>query len=270
MKKLSAPLIVFALALALCVGCSQTPESDPGEANYAVIKIKDFGEITVELKPEYAPNTVERFVENVRAGFYTGKNFHRVMTDFMIQGGSFDGKGGVNFNVQGVMTETHPDARHYYGAFCLASNAGMGSDSFYIVNNKNPDTVEVSESKMNEYLEHYQLQLAYVLAEEDALIEVYGKEAVDKEINALWGAIEYYTVQIRIIDEIPEAVKAKYAEVGGTPELDGDYTVFGYTVKGFDVIDKISAVQTVDNGRGEKSVPTQEIIIEWIIVKTNI
>ena len=53
------------------------------------IKVKDYGEMTAELYPDMAPNTVENFLGLVGQGFYTGKVFHRVIKGFMIQGGGF-------------------------------------------------------------------------------------------------------------------------------------------------------------------------------------
>jgi cyclophilin family peptidyl-prolyl cis-trans isomerase len=265
-KKLLTAILFLSLGVFLFAGCAAKesdepepaepvviPESDEGVANYAIINIRGFGEITVRLHPEYAPNTVERFVANVRSGFYTGRNFHRVISDFMIQGGSFDGQGGGDPNVEGVFTETHPDARHYYGAFCLAANQlGFGSDSFYIVNNKNTNAfVEVSEAYQREYNE--------MISEIDWYVETFGYDAVDARISHIMEFIH-----------TPEDIQQKYAEVGGTPFLDGGYTVFGYTIDGFDVIDAISAVGVVNNGMGEVSRPAEEIIIEWVIVKTTL
>jgi cyclophilin family peptidyl-prolyl cis-trans isomerase len=229
------------------------PESDPGAANYLIINVRDFGEITVRLHPEYAPNTVERFVANVREGFYTGRNFHRIMADFMIQGGSYDRQGGGNPADPGVFTETHPDARHYYGAFCLAANQlGFGGDSFYIVNNKDTDAFE-------NLLVSYQMELDDIMANVIEYSEIYGEELVNDAI-----------AQIMEFIHTPEEVRQRYAEVGGAPFLDGGYTVFGYAIDGFDVIDAISAVPVVPNMFGEPSSPTQEVIIEWIIVKTTL
>ena len=54
------------------------------------ITVKDFGTMTAELYPEYAPKTVENFVKLVKEGFYDGLIFHRVIPGFMIQGGGFD------------------------------------------------------------------------------------------------------------------------------------------------------------------------------------
>ena len=55
---------------------------------YAVIAVKDFGKIVVELLPDYAPITVEHFINVVNSGFYSGTTFHRILSDFMIQGGA--------------------------------------------------------------------------------------------------------------------------------------------------------------------------------------
>jgi peptidyl-prolyl cis-trans isomerase A (cyclophilin A)/peptidyl-prolyl cis-trans isomerase B (cyclophilin B) len=271
MRKLLALLTVFAFLLALSACGESVPQSDDGEVKYAVISVRDFGEITIELHPEFAPLAVERFIENVRAGYYTGRKFHRIMDGFMLQGGQFDGTGTPPPKTDGIKTELHPDARHYYGAFCLAANAaGEGSDSFYIVNNKNTDTVERYRGIVESNLEFYQEYLFNTIADEDELVEKHGQERFDELVEDLWDLIEATMQALETIDDMPADVLAKYAEVGGSPELDGRYTVFGYAIDGFDVIDAISAVDVVDNGRGETSRPVQDVIINWIVVKSNI
>ncbi|MBQ3299151.1 MAG: peptidylprolyl isomerase, partial [Ruminococcus sp.] len=57
------------------------------EGTKAVIDVKDYGKITVELYPQYAPKTVANFVKLAESGFYDGLTFHRIMEGFMIQGG---------------------------------------------------------------------------------------------------------------------------------------------------------------------------------------
>ena len=63
------------------------------EGAKAVIDVKDYGEITVELEPQYAPKTVANFVKLAESGFYDGLTFHRIMEGFMIQGGDPKGIG---------------------------------------------------------------------------------------------------------------------------------------------------------------------------------
>ena len=69
-------------------------------------------------------------------------------------------------------------------------------------------------------------------------------------------------------NSFPANVKELYNKNGGTPQLDGGYTVFGQVYEGFDVIDAIAAVEVVDNGVGEESKPVTEIIIKNITVST--
>ncbi|MCL2637966.1 MAG: peptidylprolyl isomerase [Oscillospiraceae bacterium] len=294
-KKLLTALIILTLSLALFAGCAdkngnngdneiekpgapsnpantEIPESDPGEANYAIISVRGFGEITIRLHPEYAPNTVPRFVENVRTGFYNGRNFHRVVTNFMIQGGSFDGQGGGDPTVEGIFTEVHPDARHYYGAICLSSNSmGYGSDSFYIVNNKDTQAFEAHIDNIHAAIDYYQTGFDDISMNAQEYVIEYGQEAVDE---TLWELEQMIIELNEMLGDVPSEVRARYAEVGGAPQLDDNYTVFGYTIDGFDVIDAISAVERVFPLNGgidrEPSQPVEEIIIEWIIVKTTL
>ena len=57
------------------------------------MKVKDYGTIKMELYPEYAPNTVANFVKLVKEGFYNGLTFHRIVADFVVQGGDKEGTG---------------------------------------------------------------------------------------------------------------------------------------------------------------------------------
>lgn len=70
-------------------------EPSSQRSDYVLIKVKDYGDIVVVLRRDIAPNTVENFKKLVAEGFYTGTVFHRVVENFMIQGGGyvpFDGK----------------------------------------------------------------------------------------------------------------------------------------------------------------------------------
>lgn len=73
------------------------------ELPVATLAIKDYGTITLELYPEMAPNTVNNFITLANSGFYDGLIFHRVISDFMIQGGdpSGNGTGGPDYAIAG-------------------------------------------------------------------------------------------------------------------------------------------------------------------------
>ena len=69
------------------------------------------GEIVLELWPDYAPGTVANFVSLARSGFYDGKTFHRVVTNFVIQGGCprGDGYGGLDYSIRSELPYLHYD-----------------------------------------------------------------------------------------------------------------------------------------------------------------
>ena len=69
----------------------------------AIIDIKNYGTIKVELNPKEAPITVENFVKLAKSGFYNGLTFHRVIKGFMIQGGcpKGNGTGGPGYEIKG-------------------------------------------------------------------------------------------------------------------------------------------------------------------------
>ena len=100
MKKICLSLMLAALMLAgiVLTGCSGNEESsgDIGELGETVrvqIEMENGGIIKLELYPDAAPITVENFVKLAKNGFYNGLIFHRVIKDFMIQGGDPEGTG---------------------------------------------------------------------------------------------------------------------------------------------------------------------------------
>jgi peptidyl-prolyl cis-trans isomerase B (cyclophilin B) len=85
MKQLSTAL--FALLLCFTVQSSHSSTQE----NKTMVKLHtNKGDITLQLDAEKAPNTVKNFLEYVNSGFYSGTIFHRVIGNFMIQGGGFD------------------------------------------------------------------------------------------------------------------------------------------------------------------------------------
>lgn len=104
----------------------------------AVIKTNR-GDMTFVLFPEVAPKAVENFTTHAKNGYYNGIIFHRVIKDFMIQGGdpTGTGMGGESIWGKSFEDEFSLDARNYYGALSMA-NAGPGTNGsqFFIVQAK--------------------------------------------------------------------------------------------------------------------------------------
>ena len=104
------------------------------KTDYVLIEVKDYGQILVRLFPDVAPKTVKRFKELVAEGFYDGLIFHRVIENFMIQGGDADGDGIGNpseKNIKGEFNENgfKNNLKHVRGVVSMARATDMDSAS---------------------------------------------------------------------------------------------------------------------------------------------
>ena len=112
--------------------------------NKVIFKVKDFGEIRLELYPEHAPITVENFIKLVNKGFYNGLTFHRVIKGFMIQGGcpKGNGTGGPGYVIKGefLSNGVNNPIKHTRGVISMAR--AMDPDSagsqFFIMHTDAP------------------------------------------------------------------------------------------------------------------------------------
>lgn len=141
-KGFLASILAGALAL---VGCSSNESSvdevrtPPKELPVATIVFKDFGTVEAELYPHIAPNTVNNFIELSNSGFYDGLTFHRVIKDFMVQGGDPDGTGmgGPGYSIKGEFTKNKfkNDLAHTEGVLSMARSQSKDSagSQFFIV-----------------------------------------------------------------------------------------------------------------------------------------
>lgn len=145
-KGILASLLAGAMALA---GCSQGEINDevrtpPKELPVATIIIKDYGTIEAELYPHIAPNTVNNFIFLANTDFYDGLTFHRVIKDFMIQGGdpNGDGTGGPGYSIKGEFTKNKfkNDLKHTEGILSMArsQNKNSGGSQFFIMTKDSP------------------------------------------------------------------------------------------------------------------------------------
>ena len=127
------------LLLTLCFSMSLMLASCTASSNRVRFEVKDYGEFVVELYPDIAPITVENFKSLVSQGFYDGLTFHRVVKDFMIQGGCPDGNGGGSSanNIKGEFLANGINNRlsHTEGVISMARSKNYNSAScqFFIV-----------------------------------------------------------------------------------------------------------------------------------------
>ncbi|MEG1016613.1 MAG: peptidylprolyl isomerase [Oscillospiraceae bacterium] len=109
-----------------------------------VIEMENGEKIELELYPEAAPLTVKNFLELVSHGFYDGLCFHRVIADFMIQGGCPDGTGmggsGTNIKGEFALNGIKNDIKHERGVISMArsSSPNSASSQFFIMHKDSP------------------------------------------------------------------------------------------------------------------------------------
>lgn len=108
------------------------------------IEMEDGGIIRAELYPDTAPNTVNNFLSLVQKGFYNGLIFHRVIEDFMIQGGCPEGSGmgGPGYSIKGEFTENRfqNELKHTEGVLSMARSMHPDSagSQFFIIHKTSP------------------------------------------------------------------------------------------------------------------------------------
>jgi peptidyl-prolyl cis-trans isomerase B (cyclophilin B) len=117
-------LIVLMLGVVLMAGCSGKPNPQ------VTIEMENGGKIVLELYPDKAPNTVNNFLSLANSGFYDGTVFHRIMSDFMIQGGSPTGTGigGPGYTIPGEMPNNGYDANDLSHVRGIISMGRVGHD----------------------------------------------------------------------------------------------------------------------------------------------
>ena len=250
--KSSSKLTVYVLfSMLLLSNCSA---NDPAK----IIISTDYGDIELQLYDK-TPLHRDNFIKLVNEGYYDGTLFHRVIKGFMIQGGDPNSKNaqpGAPLGMGGpgytIPAEIVPDYIHKRGALAAArtnnpEKASSGSQ-FYIVQGKpqTDDDLDKIETQFA-YSRVNQMFVQYLKEEEDAMQNAGQKVDPDSaQMRARRRASAY-------LNENPyhmnEEDRETYKTIGGSPHLDGDYTVFGEVTKGMEVIDKIADLETDDNNR---------------------
>ena len=143
--KIVAVILAMLFVFSACSGKSDnetTTSSGETTATHQKVKftMQDGGEFVIELYPEYAPETVENFVNLVSVGFYDGLTFHRVIDNFMAQGGDPEGTGlgGSGKDIVGEFSIngfTQNTLSHKRGVVSMARNGfdyNSASSQFFI------------------------------------------------------------------------------------------------------------------------------------------
>lgn len=147
-RQLLISLILFLILIAACSDNSQEmnnetiPYPEIEENPIVTITMEDDQEIIIELFPDIAPNTVANFISLIEDGFYDGLVFHRVIPEFMIQGGDPQGNGlgGPDYSIAGEFSENmfENNLSHDRGVISMARTQSPNSagSQFFIVQKK--------------------------------------------------------------------------------------------------------------------------------------
>lgn len=196
------------VCLIICILLGMTAQAQEKETMVLIKTTK--GDIKVKLYND-TPLHRDNFIKLIKEGWYDNSPFHRVINNFMIQGGhNQDGTVDPGYRVPAEFRSNH---FHKKGALAAARQGD-----------------QVNPEKASSGCQFYIVQ-GQVLT--DAQIQMFQQR---------YG-----------LSFTPEQIKA-YTTIGGTPHLDGEYTVFGEVVEGLDVIDKIASVKT-----GYMDVPVEPV-----------
>ena len=238
------------------------------------------GDIVVRLYDE-TPKHRDNFIKLVKEEFFNGTLFHRVIKDFMIQGGDPDSKnapqgkrlgtGGPGYTIPAEFV--YPKYFHKRGALSAARLADQvnperesSGSQFYIVWGKVYKPQELKQ--MERQMEMQQEQAIF-----NQLAQAHREDILNFRRNRDRAGLQQ--LQDQLVEETQkkskeigapkltdEQVKA-YTTVGGTPFLDNQYTVFGEVEEGLDVVEKIQNTEALRDDRPKNDVSmTMEIIEE--------
>lgn len=191
------------------------------------VRIKTSGGECIVMLYNQTPKHRDNFLKLAKEGFYNGTLFHRVIQDFMIQGGDPDskiakpdqalGSGDLGYRID---VEFRDSLFHKKGALAAARDnnpeKSSSSSQFYIVKGKKFTPDELDKTRM----------------------------------SRMNGRV------------IPDSHREVYKTIGGTPHLDGNYTVYGEVVQGIELVDTIAAVKTSPTDR-----PLENISMEVSVLK---
>ena len=227
------------------------------------------GDIIVRLYDE-TPIHRDNFVKLVKEGYYDGTLFHRVIKDFMIQGGDPDSKGAPAGKMLGVggpdytlEAEIKDNLFHKRGALAAARQGdevnperGSSGSQFYIVWGQVYNEGQLRQFSKQMKMQKVQAAFQQLAAQHRSEIMQLRRDRNQAGLQELQDKL-VAEAQAQVTGDGLTAEQLKlYSTIGGTPHLDGQYTVFGEVEKGLDVVEMI---QNSATGRGDRPVDDIEM-----------
>ena len=269
-------LIIF-VTIAFCIALISCGNTEKTEKETIVLIKTNLGDIKIKLY-EKTPQHKNNFIKLVNEGFYNGLLFHRVIKNFMIQGGDPNSK-NASANKQlgaGSLDYTIPAEfiPEYYNKRGALAAARQGDR----VNPQKRSSASQFFIVQGEIYRSGQLDTLLMVKNENLKKQIFGQEIgkFSAELNELRQQNNQEKFN-RIIAEtraksdslfekskkyyFTEEQREMYTTIGGYPSLDGDYTVFGEVIEGMDIVDKIASVET-----GQANRPLVDIRMEMEVL----
>jgi len=238
--------------------CDTKTKAPKEEQRKTVEMVTDYGTMVIELYNE-TPLHRDNFIKLVKESAYDSVLFHRVINEFMIQGGDPAsnharpgdtlGNGGLPYKVD---AEFNIDLFHKKGVLAAARDGNpkraSSSMQFYIVQGKvlNDSLLDNAETRINGWLaENYFKNDPVNKPLLDSLQKAIDDENMDRYTlfsDSIMSMSKSYKNFVNY--SIPVTHRQIYRTIGGTPHLDQNYTVYGEVIKGIEVVDSIASVQT--------------------------
>jgi len=280
MKTLKQLIFFTAIALFSVSSC-QSGNTNKNEVNTAGIGNKIQGDTLILIETPYGnmkiklydqtPKHKANFIKLAKEGYYNGLLFHRVINQFMIQGGDPDsknapagkmlGNGGPAYEID---AEFNDSLFHKKGVIAAAREGDdvnpqkkSSGSQFYIVQGRTFTDEELDKLEEKSSVGNYIASHPEINKEAANYRMTGNKPAFNKLIENIKKKGDFK------IAKIPDYKRTIYKTIGGTPHLDNNYTVFGELIEGLDVIDKIAALKTDKNDRPIENVKmTIKVIVE--------
>ena len=240
----------------------QTEAPEKGET--VAILHTSMGDIKVRFFEKAAPKTVENFVTHAKNGYFDGLTFHRVVNDFMIQGGDPKGNGTGGESIWGSKFEDEFDEKllNIRGSLAMANSGVNTNGSQFFINQAGPGNFKWESLDYDTQLAQYQQVFDYYT------------QAYGDQFSAAYPTFELFLEKgiggiSPLSYAVPDAVVELYRQVGGNINLDGAFrakgghTVFGQVYEGMDVVDAIAAVEVDENSK-----PTTAVVIDKVEITT--
>ncbi|MCC5932155.1 MAG: peptidylprolyl isomerase [Cyclobacteriaceae bacterium] len=240
-------IFLFTAGIAILGACA--------EKDYVITLSTEMGDMKVVLYDE-TPLHKENFIKLAKSGKYDGTIFHRVIQNFMVQGGDVNAVPGRESSIEyTIPAEFNPSLFHHKGALAAArmgdnvnpEKASSGCQ-FYIVQGTvmSREQLTLDMAKVNQRLNDLLINYEEYAPYRDTITMAYHS---GDNANYMASIIKMVPIleevyNEKFVREMPEDRLEKYTSIGGAPHLDDAYTVFGKVIEGFDVIDKIAAIET--------------------------